>query len=569
VTTYDSEARFVADTGAVSWPLPTSLPVTDCQHPSATCGDTITLRLGPHTLTWTAPSAAADTCHPGLAHPICTVPPGLSDPSYRAQTVVANGEDDYRFEFASPVYSVGFRLETNNVAFEAITLRDASGVVIESVNADSYTVPNATAFVGVTSTTPIKSVFVDSTGGAVLNEGISAVLVSESVSTGGAPVLCSDGRPGLVSVWPGDGDASDLTGANPGIPVNDAGFDAGMVGQAFRLDGANDYVEMADSPSLTPSSFALAAWVDTTTLSGDHVILSKYNSNNTSVNGVSWILLVRNGGQLRFVVYQDRAGSVARGLDTIAPGFPANTWHHVAATFDSGTQDIAIYLDGVEAPANFVAASTVTSIADSATPVRIGTAVSGTGQFGQFWSGRIDETMLFNRSLDACEIKALFLSGAPGICKHDRDGDGVVDPADNCPGVSNPGQADTDTDGVGNDCDCAPANSSVFTAPGDFGGPRLGERGDHDLLEWCSDELKVGPGTSYDVLRGSVDELPVGGVPPDTCLHDNLTSPTTTDTEIPLAGRAFFYLVRGTNACGVGTWGFQSDGAERFSAACP
>jgi concanavalin A-like lectin/glucanase superfamily protein len=230
---------------------------------------------------------------------------------------------------------------------------------------------------------------------------------------------------------------------------------------------------------------------------------------------------------------------------------------------------MAIYVDGVEAPTSLVASSTVASIADSATPARLGTTVSGAGQFAQFWSGRIDEAMLFHRSLDACEIKTLFLSGAPGICKHDGDGDGRVDPADNCPGVSNPVQADADADGAGDACDCAPADSSVFTAPGDFSGPRLGEGGDHDLLDWCADELKVGPGTTYDVLRGSVHELPVGSGPSETCLQDNLTSPTIIDTQIPVAGRAFFYLVRGMNACGVGSWGFQSDGAERLSATCP
>lgn len=35
----------------------------------------------------------------------------------------------------------------------------------------------------------------------------------------------------------------------------------------------------------------------------------------------------------------------------------------------------------------------------------------------------------------------------------DRDGDGVVDPSDNCPDVANPGQEDRDGDGVGDACD--------------------------------------------------------------------------------------------------------------------
>jgi dienelactone hydrolase len=45
----------------------------------------------------------------------------------------------------------------------------------------------------------------------------------------------------------------------------------------------------------------------------------------------------------------------------------------------------------------------------------------------------------------------------------DTDGDGVVDQADNCPNVSNPGQADADGDGIGDACDAAP--TAPATAP--------------------------------------------------------------------------------------------------------
>ena len=42
----------------------------------------------------------------------------------------------------------------------------------------------------------------------------------------------------------------------------------------------------------------------------------------------------------------------------------------------------------------------------------------------------------------------------------DRDLDGVPDPKDNCPEVKNPAQNDTDHDGLGDLCDCAPTDSA-------------------------------------------------------------------------------------------------------------
>ena len=40
----------------------------------------------------------------------------------------------------------------------------------------------------------------------------------------------------------------------------------------------------------------------------------------------------------------------------------------------------------------------------------------------------------------------------------DGDGDGVPDESDNCPSVHNPDQADSNGDGMGDECECQAAN---------------------------------------------------------------------------------------------------------------
>lgn len=55
--------------------------------------------------------------------------------------------------------------------------------------------------------------------------------------------------------------------------------------------------------------------------------------------------------------------------------------------------------------------------------------------------------------------RPVFSLDAGATAATDGDGDGILDDTDNCPAVSNPGQADGDGDGVGDACDNAP---SVF-----------------------------------------------------------------------------------------------------------
>ena len=74
----------------------------------------------------------------------------------------------------------------------------------------------------------------------------------------------------------------------------------------------------------------------------------------------------------------------------------------------------------------------------------------------------------------------------------DADGDGIPDSGDNCPGIANQDQADTDGDRVGNACDACPYDN-LKTAPGECGCgiPEADRDGDgaKDCKDGCPDEL--------------------------------------------------------------------------------
>jgi hypothetical protein len=124
---------------------------------------------------------------------------------------------------------------------------------------------------------------------------------------------------------------------------------------------------------------------------------------------------------------------------------------------------------------------------------------------------------------------------------------------------------DADLDGVRDTLDCAPGNASAFAVPREVRDVRFP---DATLLAWSSERPRSGAGTRYDVLRGDIDDLPVGsGL--EVCLADGTSGETTPETAVPARGRGFVYFVRAGNGCGTGPYGATSQAVERISTPCP
>lgn len=147
----------------------------------------------------------------------------------------------------------------------------------------------------------------------------------------------------------------------------------------------------------------------------------------------------------------------------------------------------------------------------------------------------------------------------------DFDGDGILNGTDNCLTVPNSRLADTDSDGQGNACDCASSNPTLFAPPLEITVLDLSD----GSLSWDSDADHSGSSTEYDVLSGDLAELPAGGGASERCVSAASLITIANDILDPAPGSAFYYLVRGRNACGVGTYGRASNGTSRTSSTCP
>lgn len=108
-----------------------------------------------------------------------------------------------------------------------------------------------------------------------------------------------------------------------------------------------------------------------------------------------------------------------------------------------------------------------------------------------------------------------------------------------------------------------PGQNNLSWAPRVLSGePNLGMR-TKTLMEWAAAPAKYAPVT-YQVVRGSV--LPVGG-------GDNVCLASQAGTTLavvgnPPQGEMWWFLARGRNVCGAGSWGKMSCGLERIAMAC-
>jgi concanavalin A-like lectin/glucanase superfamily protein len=227
-------------------------------------------------------------------------------------------------------------------------------------------------------------------------------------------LVCVSPPSGMVSWWPGDGNANDIVGGNPGSLVAGAAFAPGFVEQAFSFDGVDDSVSVEDSPSLRLSQFTLSAWINPAGLAPGQGIITKAQA---SGNWVSYMIRLLDG-RVNLVV-ENRAENRSGHWQTPSVVTP-NTWFHVAGTWQNLNGDVTdakIYVNGFEQPLdmylNLGYGPTFTP-GYSVEALFIGKQeVPNEGYF----AGLIDEADVYDRVLSAAEVLAIFNAGSAGKCK--------------------------------------------------------------------------------------------------------------------------------------------------------
>lgn len=190
----------------------------------------------------------------------------------------------------------------------------------------------------------------------------------------------------------------------------------------------------------------------------------------------------------------------------------------------------------------------------------------------------------------ANQVERIVHDRTAGGATTDRDGDGVCDAADLCPGVADPAQTDGDGDGAGDACDDAPATRRAWSAPGETGILVFYPAGGclsvsysqqtgaitclptENVLDWYQPDEPGAIVTDlrYDVIRSSDPaEFTAGASCEASSIERNGPFNDAYMVLDPIAGSLFAYLARARGPGAVGPAGFASDGSAIAARDCP
>jgi hypothetical protein len=232
-----------------------------------------------------------------------------------------------------------------------------------------------------------------------------------TLKTAGTQTITATGTaipPGIVSWWPGNGNANDIIGSNNGTLVGGASFGPGVSGQAFRFNGNGQYVSVGGSYSIQgPRS--LIAWVN---FQANSLALGEPIVTAGSPGQGDFFAIAGTGGENSNVhqnaLYIDHWGHAAYSSSrSVAP----NQWTHVAMTYD-GNNTVTFYINGQ------AAGSVSGSLYDyNINSFAIGGNVIGGTTTEPSFKGLIDEVAFFNRALSPAEIQSIYKAGSASLHK--------------------------------------------------------------------------------------------------------------------------------------------------------
>jgi uncharacterized repeat protein (TIGR03806 family) len=273
----------------------------------------------------------------------------------------------------------------------------AESLVLTGTSSKTNLVPNANIVFGGSGSN--RTVTVTPLAGQSGSATITVQVDNGSAPAFGTFVVFVPGQ--LVGWYKFENNAQDSSGQNNhGTTGGTFNYVAGKVDtNAISFDGTSGYVQIARAVS---NEFTLAFWVKTTTTGGG----SQWWAGKGLLDGE----MAGTGNDFgTSLVGAKAAFGVGAPDTTIASTTSINdgNWHHVAATRDSVSGEIKLYVDGV------LESSQVTTVTGPLTPTNLRLGSIRTGVAAGFLAGSIDDARIYNYVLPPAQVATL--AGIPSL----------------------------------------------------------------------------------------------------------------------------------------------------------
>jgi len=205
-----------------------------------------------------------------------------------------------------------------------------------------------------------------------------------------------EGSGGYAYDWSGNNNTGTMNYMN-NIGNETSGWNASCVsGRCLLFDGFNDYIDAGNASSLNiTNTITIAAWIKASDIPAGAIPISY----GVYTEGGWYFHIGGSGTNTIDPRFMTSDGDFA--INSPAGIFPEPDWNHVVITYDGS--NVTIFVNGVSKYAQPVTGT----IRPTGYDLFIGKYPTGFN-----FKGAIDEVMIFNRSLSANEVKALYETSA-------------------------------------------------------------------------------------------------------------------------------------------------------------
>ena len=195
---------------------------------------------------------------------------------------------------------------------------------------------------------------------------------------------------------------------------------------SLNFDGVDDYVDFGDAAPFTPNydssgdGFSTSFWIKLSSgATANQQILAKSDFFASGAYHYEYNIRTTGTSKVKIIFYGGDSNSIIQSLQ-IDTTLSADTWHHVAFTFNLADANTSIigYLDGVKktnaSGATYASAGTWAAVSNTVAPLYIGRIGNSYGKM------KLDEISLWNYLLTQSDITSIYNEGNPTDLSLDR-----------------------------------------------------------------------------------------------------------------------------------------------------